>query len=259
MVFRYLSAPPVTVPSGVGLAVAARTLAGCEGRQLPVMRDGRPIGVLAAEDLADQGMLRGEEWLAWGRAETAGDLVRRVPILEEPTVEAALTALLENNAILVCDRDGVLVGLLTEHDGVRIALDRLVDDTEALAHASAPVRTIDFEDRACNALQQMRWHKTRHVVLTRESRAVGVLSRRDLVAEGIHRGRSMSAGGVWRARPLIACGMDCTLRHAVEHLADARIGLLPLVDGEGRAGAVLTRRDAIRVALGGRPERRAGA
>ncbi|MCB9674393.1 MAG: CBS domain-containing protein [Alphaproteobacteria bacterium] len=249
MLYRHVTSPAVSIPSGAPIGLVAKTLEACEGRQVPVMHDGHPMGVVRQEDLDDQGTLRAGSWFGWGSAKTARDVTSEAPILRTDLLGEAMRALLQDTVVVVCAGDGSLVGVLTEHDGVRAALDHLPDGVPARAVASTPVHSVSIDEDACHADQHMRLAHVRHVVVTDGGRAVGVVSHRDLVSEGIRRGRSLPLAAVWRRRPLLSVPADAPLIDAANLLVDQRVGAVPLLDAEGRAVAVLTRRDVVKAAI----------
>jgi CBS domain-containing protein len=86
-------------------------------------------------------------------------------------------------SVLVTDEAGAAVGILTRHD----MLDRVVlprrDLTVPIAEVmSAPVHTLDVEQRAHDAALLMSREGVRHVPITERGRVVGIVSERDLFA-----------------------------------------------------------------------------
>ncbi len=256
-----LTVSPVCVDIQDSLETAARAFTRTEGRQLPVLCEGAPCGVVRREDIDDQGVLRGSIWMAWGRARTVRELVRPVPVidaLETGAMERALTALLEHACVLIRISDEVFA-IFTEHDGVRIALERSTLATAALPIATAPPRTIGFDAPGECAVRTMNWHHTRHLLVMDDGELLGVISERDLSAEGIARGRQLTVGEVWRERPLIAVPKDASICEVALRMLEHHVGCVPLLDDARRAVAVLTRRDLVRFAVFGETERRATA
>jgi CBS domain-containing protein len=60
----------------------------------------------------------------------------------------------------------------------------------------------------------------------------------------------MNVGSLIKGKPLVLRG-DATLREAVKLMADHNVGLLPIVDDEGRPLAVISERDVIRALAAG--------
>jgi CBS domain-containing protein len=254
MRFRNLTLDPVTVEPGTPLQAVAEAFEKAGGHQLPVVRGSKVLGVVTREDLDDQGVLESGQWVGWGTATTAEDLLHEVPLVGPQGLDEGLEALLEHPCAVVVDDEGGLLGLMTEHDAVRVAIDQMPPDQSALSVASAPVRTIDASAPASRAAEVMKWHHARHLVIVDAS---GVISQRDLVAEGVDEGRELTVGEVWRERPFVTVPDDALLIEVAQQMLDERIGSVPLVDASGTPVAILTRRDLVRFALGGRRERRA--
>jgi len=86
-------------------------------------------------------------------------------------------------SVLVTDEAGAALGILTRHD----MLDRVVLPRRDLAVPiaevmSAPVHTLDVEQRAHDAALLMSREGVRHVPITERGRVVGIVSERDLFA-----------------------------------------------------------------------------
>jgi CBS domain-containing protein len=60
----------------------------------------------------------------------------------------------------------------------------------------------------------------------------------------------MNVGSLLKGRPLVLRS-NATLREAVKLMADYNVGLLPIVDDEGRPLAVISERDVIRALAAG--------
>jgi len=60
----------------------------------------------------------------------------------------------------------------------------------------------------------------------------------------------MNVGSLIKGKPLVLRG-STTLREAVKLMADHNVGLLPIVDDEGRPLAVISERDVIRALVAG--------
>lgn len=256
-----LTVSPVCVDIHDSVETVARAFQRTEGRQVPVLSEGAPVGIVRREDVDDQGTLRGSIWLAWGRANTARDLVRPAPVidaLERGAAEGALLALLDHPCVLIRIADE-LFALFTEHDGVRVALERATLANPALPIASAPPRTIDFDATGICAVRRMDWHGIRHLLVLDEGTLIGVVSERDVAAEGVASGRELKVGEIWRERPLIAVPQNASVCEVALLMLEHHVGCVPLLDGDRRPVAVLTRRDLVRFAVYGEVERRATA
>ena len=114
--------------------------------------------------------------------------VRRKPPLAVPPATPLVQALQAMQAqrvgsVLVTDEAGGALGILTRHD----MLDRVVLPRRDLAVPiaevmSAPVHTLDVDQRAHDAALLMSREGVRHVPITERGRLVGIVSERDLFA-----------------------------------------------------------------------------
>ena len=114
--------------------------------------------------------------------------VRRKPPLAVPPSTPLMQALQAMQvqrvgSVLVTDEAGGVAGILTRHD----MLDRVVLPRRDLAVPiaevmSAPVHTLDVDQRAHDAALLMSREGVRHVPITERGRLVGIVSERDLFA-----------------------------------------------------------------------------
>ncbi len=86
-------------------------------------------------------------------------------------------------SMLVVDADGAPLGILTRYDILgRITLPQRPLSTPIAEVMTAPVRTLSVDDTAHDAALLMSRHGMRHVPVTHDGRAVGIVSERDLFA-----------------------------------------------------------------------------
>jgi len=122
----------VTIQERDDLALADRMLALGGIRHLPVVRDGKLVGILTHRDLLRSAVSRPAE------TTLAHDVMTREPIAVRPTTSLvhAARVMLERKfgCLPVCEEDGTLVGIITEADFVRFAAD-MVQDLDLVAEA----------------------------------------------------------------------------------------------------------------------------
>ena len=113
--------------------------------------------------------------------------VRRPPLAVPPSTPLAdaLGAMHERRvgSVLVTDEQGAALGILTRHDMLdRVVLPRLSLDVPIRDVMSAPVHTLDVQQRAHDAALLMSREGVRHVPIVDHGRVVGIVSERDLFA-----------------------------------------------------------------------------
>lgn len=122
----------VTLQEGDDLALAEQTLRLGGVRHLPVVRDGKLVGLVTNRDLLRAAISHAP------RATKISDVMTRDLTIAAPTtslVQAARVMLDRKFGCLpVCEPDGKLVGIITESDFVRFAAD-MVQDLDLLAEA----------------------------------------------------------------------------------------------------------------------------
>lgn len=115
-----MSVDLVTVAEDTGVLTAGELMRQGGFRHLPVLRDGRVVGIVEADALWSA--LAGLSYPSMGRpvAQVMLDFVTRVsPEASLPEVARHL-ATSRCDAVLVTESDGFLIGLITAHDLVRV-------------------------------------------------------------------------------------------------------------------------------------------
>jgi CBS domain-containing protein len=119
--------------------------------------------------------------------------VRLVSVGPDETVAVAIARMLEANVggVVVCEPGGVLVGIFTERDVLRLAgegpqfLEALVGD----AMTRRPV-TVSADDDIVSAARLMGERRVRHLPVVQDGQVLGVLGIRDVMGSLVER--------VWR-------------------------------------------------------------
>jgi CBS domain-containing protein len=111
--------------------------------------------------------------------------VRKPPLAVPPhtPLAQALQAMQAQRvgSVLVVDEGGAALGILTRHDMLdRVVLPRRDLSVPIAQVMSAPVHTLDVEQRAHDAALLMSREGVRHVPITERGRVVGIVSERDL-------------------------------------------------------------------------------
>jgi CBS domain-containing protein len=133
-------------------------------------------GAYASGALAEQSQVRRLAELITRPVQTCGP---------DTPLEQALRTLQAQRigAMLVVDADGAPTGILTRHDLLdRVTLPQRPLSTPIGAVMTSPVHSLGVDDSAHDAARLMARHGLRHVPVTRDGRAVGMVSERDLFA-----------------------------------------------------------------------------
>jgi CBS domain-containing protein len=133
-VAEFMTRDLVTVRADDDLALAESLLRLGGIRHLPVVQDGRLVGLLTQRDLLRSGHAGRES----ARTARVGDAMTAGPSTVRPATSLATAArtMLEHKygCLPVCEEDGRLVGIVTEADFVRFAAD-VVRDLDLVAEA----------------------------------------------------------------------------------------------------------------------------
>src|SRR5688572_23109891 len=129
---EWMSSPAVTLPSDTRVVDALELMAVRGIRRVPVLEDGKLVGILAVSDLQS---VVGPGESSPRRAATLGDIMKRVVVTVRPDdrLERAARLMLEHgiSGLPVVD-DSAVVGLITESD-VFEAFTRMMEGLRAAA------------------------------------------------------------------------------------------------------------------------------
>jgi CBS domain-containing protein len=242
-----MTADPVVVDPTTPLAECRRLMRECSIRNLPVVEDGKVVGLLT--DAA--------AWGPQGAGDTAGDEMVRPQVVADPddTLLDVLTRCTWSlqEAVLIA-RDGHLEGILTEHDAVALAAEVLPEHATVEDIASTSLVTVPAGEAAEKALKTAEQSFLRHLIVCDGSKLRGVISRRDLMAAAGHP-EPMSAGELVQGPVQWTVGWETPQREAAAMMVKHHIGCLPVVDDDDPTipQGVVSRTDIMR-ALMGTPE-----
>ncbi len=242
-VAEIMSADPATLESSRGLAEAINLMSELDVRHLPVMREGRVVGVVSDRDLLESTgwMWNGERGKAPAILE---DVLQPEPLTigPEESVSTLARVLVEWGVGCAPVVDGGrLCGIATEIDVLK-ALVKLGETAGEAARITVAQRmtsdvvAIDAKTTAAEALALMGAQNVRHLpVLDRQS-VLGIVSDRDLRAL---LGRALPGTTPvkdFMTRNVESVAPDDDLIHAARRMAQRKIGALPVVDREGLVG-----------------------
>jgi acetoin utilization protein AcuB len=241
------------------LDLAAQVMLWAGVSHLPVLREGRLVGVLAERDLIGR-----------HKEDETVDQAMTVPaasIGPDADVDDAARVLIERGVsyLPVVDSEEHLVGVLTAGDllahGARRA--RRVSGPPARGLGRREVRTIKPADDLVDAVARMSANGFRHLpVVDGDGRLVGMLSDRDVRtavgsptvlldnAAARARVRGLKVGDVMTRDP-ITVGQEASFADLARCLADHRIGAVPVVAADGKILAIVSYVDILHVVAAG--------
>lgn len=248
IVADFMTPDPLTVDVDDELDQALRLMDERRVRHLPVLEQGKLVGVLSDRDLlALTGGVRGAgRFVAGGRR--VGDHLRREPVTAEPddsAVSILVEVVLNGIGCLPVVKDGALVGIVTEMDLLREYLKaarsgRLAGEVDPTLEAlmTRDVETLESRASLDDAVSLMRRTSVRHIPVRDEDRLAGIFSDRDLRRAQAHGfGAETTVGETMTPDPRTLSPRD-TVTAAAELMHEQRISALPIVDGTELVGIV---------------------
>ncbi|MCA9494814.1 MAG: CBS domain-containing protein [Myxococcales bacterium] len=251
-----MSSEPVVVRADDDLATCAGHFVRMGVRHLPVVSaDGALAGVLTDANLFRHGALIGGD-RAWMPREPeqdlrAGAICDPAEIVVGPDVglETVLRRLARTRQDFAVVAEGAhTIGIVTEHDTLKIALDLLPVPTLATDVGVTDVVTVGSDETVGSALARMEEHHIRHLVATdAEGVVCGVVSLGDLRAEP---SEQTTIATLIHDRPPFVTTADATLRDVARGMLERNLGCVPVVRPDRRVVAIVTRRDVMEAAVG---------
>ncbi len=251
----------ITLQEHDSLALALQLMGWNGIRHLPVVRDGRVVGMLGERDV----LARSDPEHRQQVQGTAGEAMSAPVYLVPPHMaaeEAAAVMIRERvNALPVVDA-GALVGILTSTDllGHAARCEVSPPPSSEPAVRTLMVRRIEAayaDDPLADAVARMVEHGIRHLpVVDGMMRVAGIVSERDvrratgraLLEAGAERGgyvQRLRVGDVMTSEPRTLLA-DEPLSVAVRALVEDRFGALPVVDDQDRLMGIVSYVDLLR-------------
>lgn len=110
-----------------------------------------------------------------------------ITIRQTETLESVALIMSQNNfgSVIITDKNGTLVGIITERDIVTrlTAKNRLPREVHVEEIMSSPVITIDSNKDITEAARLMRSHNIRRLVVLERGEIVGIITSRDILDE----------------------------------------------------------------------------
>lgn len=154
----WMSTPPIVVPPTTSLAEAQHIMAQRHTRRLPVVQDGRLIGIVTWGDLraaqpSDATTLSVYEWRALLDEVTIAECMTRDPVTispDAPVLEAAQVMMTHKIGGLPVVEDGQVVGVITESDLFRLLI------AESTGAEGSDTSRVTLVCQHCGALLRQR-------------------------------------------------------------------------------------------------------
>lgn len=247
---------PVLVRHDAPLVECAVRLSGREFRHVPVVDDeGVLLGVVFDFDIFARGALTlGSQpvWMDFDpslRPAIAADVAcpPAVTAKADDPLSKVLADMLKarEDIVVVVDDEGRPVGVITEHDVVRLA-QGLVAGALTVRHEGHTPVLIDEGAAAADGWSMMLRNRFRHLLLVDVShRLTGVLSFRDLVFAGADHRSEIPLHKIKGQRDLLVRQGEVSVAAAARLMVEHKVGCLPLVDAQGWPVAVITRQDVL--------------
>jgi len=252
---------PFTLPPSASLDEAMQVMEEHHLRHLPLVEDGRLVGIVSDRDLLEvTGWLPARVREVYQRSSTdprertlreLSHTHVRTLSPDDTVVSAAVELVANRIGCLPVLEHGELVGILTETDLVR-AFVAACRAGVLLGTIDPPVRsrmtrmpsTLSPDDTLTQALSLMRALNVRHLPVVRHDRVVGILSDRDLRrAAGCNRREEHPVDNVM-SREVATVEPDEPLSTAASMMLARRIGAVPVVE-DTRLIGILTLTDML--------------
>jgi CBS domain-containing protein len=253
---------PVTVHDGESLGGAQRTMARLEIRHLPVVTDGRVVGILSERDiLAHRARVGSDD--VWWMAPVRNAMTAPAQTANPEDSVAEVTARLATGklgAMPIVER-GRLVGLVTTTDVLAAEVQRsAIPPARTFASAedvmTSAVAAISPEARLVSAAEIMVARRVRHVpVVDAKGTIIGMVSDRDLrdlvgdpaifVRSQGHDQATLRVRDAMTPSP-VTVREDTALDELALLFADRAIGAVPVVTAAGTLVGIVSYIDVLR-------------
>lgn len=269
IVRNWMSSPVITVTPETHLADARRIMNAEHIRALPVVDDGKLVGIITRRGLLriDFSTIIGEE----GRCdidlkdEVVGHIMTTSPIAtpQSAAMPKAARSMMENKitALPVLNDKGELVGILTSSDVFRAILAELPElkqDIRVKDYMTREVVTIDPDTSLLETHRLMGTKRVRSLPVLDEGRLVGIVTRTDVMGADPSRLASRFNQEVslkilvqsvekLMSRELVTIGAEQSILDAAQLMLKHKIHSLPVVGETGELVGILTESDLFRM------------
>jgi CBS domain-containing protein len=245
------------------LALAVQMMAWAEIRHLPVVRDGKVVGILTERDVsAYLSREQGRDSL-----KDSVELAMKAPVQvahpDDDASEAAARLAQEKIGCLPVVEEGRLVGLLTVTDVVaaraRAPFELPSGEATQVREVMTPRPAVAFpDDYLLDAVARMSEHRVRHLpVVDGERHAIGMLADRDVRTaigdprRALEDSKALAQVQLMRVKDVmspvvVTVGEAEPLSKAIDIFLLRRYGALPVVDAQERLVGIVSYLDVLR-------------
>lgn len=257
LVKELMTPTPCVVHARDSVEDCARRLHHAKARFLPITDDnGQFAGLITDFSVFANGELlqgNGELWVPY----VSGEHLKAIDVVvpkaltaapDDPVFDVMMRQLAERDeSTVVVDKDNRPLGIICEHDMLALAI-RTLPITQLIPDKDTTVYAVNWNQPAIDAWNLMAERDVRHVVVVDGDRIEGVVSRRDLLRDGVVNGRVMMAAECVRGSSIHVIAPGSPITEAAEIMAQHGVGSLPVVQRR-RVVDIVTRTDVIRALL----------
>lgn len=256
LISSLMTRDPIAVRDDAPVETAGALMLRRHFRHLPVIdADGRVVGL--ADDAAV--FARGEwvrgQWFVHDhrdRGLRVSDVARAAPIVlrADDPLSAAVEPMVRTgeDAAVIVDHDRRPIGILTAHDVVKASPSLLPRELDTRTLGRSAVLTVSRQQPVGAALDTMRAHVVRHLVVVDGERPWAVVSWRELQELDAEQRRSAKLTTL-RPAAVETVPDGASLREVAERMVVQKVGCLPIVDVTGRLVGIVSRSDLLSLIL----------
>jgi CBS domain-containing protein len=268
---NWMSSPVTTITPDTHLNDARRSMDAEKIRALPVLQDGKLVGIITRRGLlrTDLPVLGDNDWNKDIdlKDEAVGDIMTKNPITvpDSGLLPKAARVMLENKitAIPVVNEKREMVGIITTSDIFRFILAELPDLKEDLCvkeFMNSNVVTVEPETSLLEAHRLMGTERIRTLPVLENDELKGIVTRTDLLSNDMSRFLSRnnqeeslkiltsSVEQIMTAK-LITVTADTTILETAKLMLENKIHSLPVVDAGMKLVGILTESDLFRMVI----------
>lgn len=264
MVKNWMSSPVTTVTPETKLTEARKIIDNQQIRALPVVKDGRLVGIITKRGLLrlDLSALENEAWNQEINIadETVGEVMTLKPItlLQETLIPKAARIMLENKitALPVVEEDQLL-GILTNSDLLRFLIAEypgLKKEIRVKNYMTDEVVTIDQDTTLLESHRLMGTKRIRSLPVIDNGQLVGLVTRTDLMSSDPSRLASRQNQDVSvkiltqpvkkvMTKEILTISTEAPLTEAARMMLDHKIHALIVMDEAKKMAGIITESD----------------